>query len=99
MAVTVGIVRRTVIPLNLSSLLIRETNNPWACIDPFTSSFFKNLQRCPISCLLKSAHSRHFRDCPGIARPNWPDAQLLETAPCCLLFRLEEPTLPLDRSP
>ena len=39
------------------------------------------------------------RDCRGIARPNWPDAQRLETAPCCHLFRLEEPTLPLDRSP
>src|SRR5580692_11597400 len=42
---------------------------------------------------------RHFRGCPGIARPNWPDAQRLETAPCCHLFRLEAPTLPPDRSP
>src|ERR1700675_4238324 len=30
---------------------------------------------------------------------NWPDDQQLETAPCCYLFQLEEPTLPLDRSP
>lgn len=42
---------------------------------------------------------RHFRDCPGIARPNWPDVQRLETAPCCHRFRLEAPTLPLDRFP
>src|SRR5215467_6167897 len=37
--------------------------------------------------------------CRRIARPNWPDAQRLETATCCHLFRREAPTLPLDRSP
>src|SRR5262249_53201709 len=42
---------------------------------------------------------RRSRDCQGIARPNWPDVQRLETAPCCRLFRLEAPMLPLDRSP
>src|SRR6266852_6962909 len=42
---------------------------------------------------------RHFRDCLGTARPNWPTAQRLETAPCCHLSRLEGPTLPLDRPP
>src|SRR6266852_2695499 len=42
---------------------------------------------------------RHFRDCLGTARPNWPTVQRLETAPCCPLSRLEGPTLPLDRPP
>src|SRR2546428_10262866 len=49
--------------------------------------------------LYRANACRRSRDCRGIARPNWPDAQRLETAPCCHLFRLEEPTLPLDRSP
>lgn len=49
--------------------------------------------------LYRANACRRFRDCRGIVRPNWPDAQLLETAACCHLFRLEEPRLPLDRSP
>src|ERR1700693_3577426 len=49
--------------------------------------------------LYRANACRRSRDCRGIARPNWPDAQRLETVPCCHLFRLEEPTLPLDRSP
>src|ERR1700751_675165 len=49
--------------------------------------------------LYRADACRRSRDCRAIARPNWPDAQRLETGPCCPLFRREEPTLPLDRSP
>src|SRR5215467_14974974 len=41
---------------------------------------------------------RRFRDSLGTARPNWPTAQPLETAPCCYLLRREESILPPDRS-
>src|SRR4029077_16625717 len=49
--------------------------------------------------LYRANACRRSRDCRGIAPSNWPDDQLLETAPCCPLLRLEEPTLPLDPSP
>jgi hypothetical protein len=36
--------------------------------------------------LYRANACRHSRDCRGLARPNWPDAQRLETARCCHLF-------------
>src|SRR5664279_1556208 len=55
--------------------------------------------RGPLAELYRANACRHFRDCPGIARPSWRDVPRLETAPCCHRFRLEASMLPLDRSP
>src|SRR5947207_419652 len=49
--------------------------------------------------LYRASACRRFRDYPGTARPNWPAARPLETAPCCPLLPLEEPIPPLDRCP